>query len=230
MESTLAFIMHVGTALLLGAAIGLERQFGQHLAGLRTNTLVSLGAALFVSVGLLFEGEHNPTRVAGQVVTGVGFLGAGVLMKEGLNIRGLNTAATLWCSAAVGTLAGGGLLLQAVIGAAAVLAANLALRPAVQKIDALRKTAVYVETIYRLRVSCEAKEAAVVRSIVLRHVNAHPAMTVQGISTKEAEPAGSVAVEVDIYSRERGDKFMNDLVTRLCIEPNVSAVTWEQVR
>src|SRR5947199_4901290 len=125
----LQFSLNVGMALLLGMAIGLERQFRQHPAGLRTNALVCLGAALFVSLSFLAGGRDDRTRVAGQVVSGIGFLGGGVILREGLNVRGMSTAATLWCSAAVGTLAGGGLLAEAAVGTAAVLTIHLALRP-----------------------------------------------------------------------------------------------------
>src|SRR5262245_50173167 len=96
----------------MGVAIGLERQFRQHTAGLRTNALVCVGAALFVSLSRFISPDTSPTRVAAQVVSGIGFLGGGVILREGFNVRGMNTAATLWCSAAVGTLAGAGLLIQ----------------------------------------------------------------------------------------------------------------------
>src|SRR5277367_6021962 len=102
------FARNVGVALLMGFAIGLERQFRQHPAGLRTNSLVCIGAALFVSLSRLITPESSPTRVAAQVVSGIGFLGGGVILREGWNVKGMNTAATLWCSAAVGTLAGSG--------------------------------------------------------------------------------------------------------------------------
>ena len=72
---------------------------------MRTNTLVALGAAIFITYGRAVSDPDGATRIAAQVVSGIGFLGAGVIFKEGLNVRGLNTAATLWCSAAVGLLA-----------------------------------------------------------------------------------------------------------------------------
>src|SRR5258708_6342249 len=106
------FAINIAAALVMGIAIGLERQFRQHAAGLRTNALISVGAALFVSVGRMVDHESSPTRVAAQVVSGIGFLGGGVILREGLNVRGLATAATMWCSAAVGTLAGLGFLVQ----------------------------------------------------------------------------------------------------------------------
>ena len=97
----------LAAALVAGAAIGVERQWHQKMAGLRTNSLVALGSAGFVAFSSVV-GQGDPTRVAAQVVSGIGFLGAGVILREGANVRGLNTAATLWCSAMVGTFAGGG--------------------------------------------------------------------------------------------------------------------------
>src|SRR5690349_21121150 len=91
------FLLHLGVALLLGGVIGLERQYHLHVAGLRTNTLVSLGAAVFVSLGALAGVPDGAAHIAPQVVSGLGFLGAGVILHEGMNVRGLNTAATIWC-------------------------------------------------------------------------------------------------------------------------------------
>src|ERR1700757_2243490 len=107
-------------AACLGASIGLERQWRQHLAGLRTNTLVALGAAIFITYARAAGDNEGATRIAAQVVSGIGFLGAGVIFKEGLNVRGLNTAATLWCSGAVGVLAGAGYWRHAALGATLV--------------------------------------------------------------------------------------------------------------
>ena len=100
LAAILQTVLNLGAAFLLGGVIGFERQWRQRLAGLRTNTLVALGAATFVLFAGLFPGEGSPTRVAAQVVSGIGFLGAGIIFKEGFNVSGLNTAATLWCSAA----------------------------------------------------------------------------------------------------------------------------------
>ena len=98
--------LHLTTALVCGAIIGSERQIRQRLAGLRTNALVALGAAGFVTFSALYPSEISQTRVAAQVVSGIGFLGAGIIFRDGFNVHGLNTAATLWCSAAVGLMAG----------------------------------------------------------------------------------------------------------------------------
>src|SRR4051812_36638815 len=97
---SVSFVTNIVAAAFLGMAIGLERQLRPHTAGLRTNTLVSLGAALFVSLSLLMEETSSPTRMASYVVSGLGFLGGGVILRDGLNVKGLNTAASLWCSGA----------------------------------------------------------------------------------------------------------------------------------
>src|SRR6516162_2779864 len=127
--------LNLAVALALGAVIGFERQWRQRMAGLRTNTLVAIGAASFVIFASLVPGEGSPTRVAAQVVSGIGFLGAGIIFREGLNITGLNTAATLWCSAAVGVLAGEGLAAHAALATAFVIFANLGMRPLVRLIN-----------------------------------------------------------------------------------------------
>lgn len=126
-------------AFLLGTAIGFERQYRQRTAGLRTNVLVAVGAALFVDIAMryfaLYGGTPSPLHVIAYVVSGVGFLGAGVIMREEGNIRGINTAATLWGSAAVGVASGAGLFVEAVLGTGFVLAANTLLRPIVNAIN-----------------------------------------------------------------------------------------------
>src|SRR6516165_9241072 len=146
------FLLNIAVALVLGIAIGIERQFRQHTAGLRTNALVCVGAALFVTLSRLEGHESSPTRIAAQVV------------------RGMNTAATLWCSAAVGSLAGAGFLVEGTIGTGTVLFIHLALRPLVRKIETMTKTVAEIETLYRLRVACAAREEGVVRLVLMRHV------------------------------------------------------------
>jgi putative Mg2+ transporter-C (MgtC) family protein len=130
--TTLEMVIRVAAGLGFGAAIGFERQYRARMAGLRTNALVAVGATLFVLLSSYgfdgLPGTADPTRVAAQIVSGIGFLGAGVIMREGLTVRGLNTAATLWCSAAIGSLAGAGLFHVAITGTAVVLLVNIALR------------------------------------------------------------------------------------------------------
>lgn len=129
------FVIHLATSFMCGSAIGLERQWRHRTAGLRTNALVALGSSLFVMVNDSFAGEFDRSRIAAQVVSGIGFLGAGVIMRDGPTVRGLNTAATIWCSAAVGLMAGSGALLKAFLGTGAIIFANVLLRPVAERVN-----------------------------------------------------------------------------------------------
>ena len=130
------FLIRLLTAFGLGAVIGFEREFRSAGAGLRTTALVSTGAAMFVLASYYFIdiGEASPSRILAGVVTGVGFLGAGVIFKDMHDVHGLTTAATIWCAAAIGCLSGIGMLMPAVYGTVIVLIITFALRPISKKI------------------------------------------------------------------------------------------------
>lgn len=140
------FIFRLASALLAGAIIGLQRELKQRQAGLTTNALVSVGACIFIliSEGVIMAAiasggpvNNDNLRVLSQVVTGIGFLGAGVIMKDGVTIHGLSSAATIWCSAAVGCLCGFGLWREALIAVGAILLINWGLKslePYIKKI------------------------------------------------------------------------------------------------
>jgi putative Mg2+ transporter-C (MgtC) family protein len=123
-------MLRLALAGVLGGMIGLERELREREAGLRTHLLVAVGAALFTIVGAYGFGgiRTDPTRIAAQVVTGIGFLGAGAIIRQGFSIRGLTTAATLWVVAAVGLAAGAGYYSAAVISTGLVLLALWPLR------------------------------------------------------------------------------------------------------
>src|ERR1700679_1128063 len=150
-ETTLALL----TAFFLGGIIGLERQWRQRSAGLRTNVLVAVGAAAFVDLGLRVGGSDGGVRVIAYVVSGIGFLGAGVIMKEGAQVRGINTAATLWASAAVGAFAGSALYGEAVLVPVFVLAGNTLLRPVANYVNRLPISPKSTEAVYRIHVTCK---------------------------------------------------------------------------
>jgi putative Mg2+ transporter-C (MgtC) family protein len=120
------FLVRCGAAALCGAMIGLERELKRKPAGFRTNILICIGSAIYMSVGLLLVhagGEQgDPARIAAQVVTGVGFLGAGSIIQSGGAVTGLTTAATIWVVASIGLVAGAGFPLLAVCAALLVLA------------------------------------------------------------------------------------------------------------
>src|SRR5271155_3938385 len=162
--STLLFALRLLSALLLGALVGLERQWRQRMAGTRTNALVAAGAAAFVMCGLLIANDSSAQgRIVSYVVSGVGFLGAGVIFKDGANVRGLNTAATIWCSAAIGALTGLGSLNLALVLAGAVLLTNMVLRPLAYLLHPVLPDASPVETLYEIRLTCGLSVAVHIR-------------------------------------------------------------------
>ncbi len=153
-------------AFLLAMLIGAERQWRQRSAGLRTNVLVAVGAAAFVSLGEHLNGVAGAGQIAAYVVSGIGFLGAGVIMKEGVRVRGLNTAATLWCSAAVGALSGAGLPAEAAVLTIAILAGNTLLRPLVDAINRAPVDERRSEATYEVRIVTTPETVGEARDLI----------------------------------------------------------------
>ena len=160
------FSLRMALAFILATAIGAERQYRQRSAGLRTNVLVAVGAASFVSLGLHLNGPAGAGQIAAYVVSGIGFLGAGVIMKEGSQVWGLNTAATLWCSAAVGALCGVDLAAEAGVLTEAVLAGNTLLRPLVNRINRAPVDERTAEATYGIHVLTQAEHVGEVRDLL----------------------------------------------------------------
>ncbi len=216
-------------ALILGAVIGLERQWRQRMAGLRTNALVALGAALFELFAVLLTGQHgvDPSRIAAYVVSGIGFLGAGVILREGVSVRGINTAATIWCSAVVGVLAGAGYISVAAMAAALILLAHIGLRPIARKLDRLPAgTETEVETTYRFHAICRAGEEAHIRALVVQAL-ARDDFVLHSVRSKDLNSgSGLVEVTAELQRYGRDDVALEAAVSRLSLEPSVSSVTW----
>ena len=224
------FALRVAAALTLGAMIGAERQLRQRMAGLRTNALVSVGASLFVMVSGLEGDASGHMRIAAQVVSGIGFLGAGVIMREGMTVRGLNTAATLWCSAAIGILCGLGFALEAAIGTGFVLIANLVLRHLAQRINAHGSEAgIETESIYRVTAVCEAEQEVQVRNLMLRMISGMPALMLQSLHSEDAAQAGRIEVRADLLTPLSSLGLLEQIVSQVSLEGSVSAVRWALV-
>src|SRR6202035_807311 len=173
--STVQFAIRLSLAIVMGATVGLERQWRQRMAGTRTNALVAAGAAAFVMCGLLLDNDPSARgRIVSYVVSGVGFLGAGVIFKDGANVRGLNTAATIWCSAAIGALSGLGALNLALALAVAVLLTNVVLRPPAYGLHPVFHDATPVETLYQVQLDCKVSSATHIRALLLSTITRLP--------------------------------------------------------
>ncbi len=177
-------IASIVVAFILGTLIGAERQYRQRVAGLRTNVLVAVASAVFVDLAMRVAGPDGAVRVISYVVSGVGFLGAGTIMKEGANVRGLNTAATLWGSAAVGACAGADMLADAVLATIAVIMGNTLLRPVVNAINSTPLNAHAVEGEFDVRVTV-ADDAAPEMRVYLTRLFAARGLPVAEVEMEE---------------------------------------------
>jgi putative Mg2+ transporter-C (MgtC) family protein len=217
-------LLRVALAAVLGGVLGLERELREREAGLRTHLLVSVGSALFTLVsaygfsGFLNSGaavvRADPSRIAAQVVTGVGFLGAGAIIRQGLSIRGLTTAATLWVVAAIGLAAGAGYYSAAIITTAVALAALWPLRALA----------------YRLMRRFRGETGLLV---VQLPVGASPAAVIDVIDGLDAK-IDTIGISqegdrrnVEVALELRREALAHELVTKLADVEGVREVHWE---
>ena len=191
---------------------------------MRTNGLVALGSALFVTVSVLSD-DPNPTRVAAQVASGIGFLCAGVIMRQGLSVIGLNTAATLWCSSGVGVLAGMGHFAPAAMGAATVIFANLVFRTISRKMDQRQSESPSGYVKYLLRIACPASRLTDVRQHVVGEVS-NSELRLRALHSEPSEP-GMMEVRADLDSIGRADEALEQIVAKLGVASEIVGVRWE---
>jgi putative Mg2+ transporter-C (MgtC) family protein len=206
-------------AALLGGMVGFERQWNQGMAGLRTNTLVAFGAASFVALEV--------PQAEAMIVSGIGFLGAGIIFREGASVRGLNTAATLWCSAAAGALSGTGHYSEAVYCGAGVVAINLGLRYIQAAINRYRPHPVDVETGYLIEIDCAAEDEAKIRALLAAGSGGQNGLGLRSLhSRKPSHHDGAVRVYADFVAHLRADEAIERLVGRVGREKGVISARW----
>src|SRR5262245_28466290 len=205
-------LVSLTTAFVLGTLIGAERQYRLRTAGLRTNVLVAVGAAAFVDLAMQLAAADGAVRVIAYVVSGIGFLGAGVIMKEGTNVRGLNTAATLWASAAVGSCAGADMLAQAVALTAFVLAGNTLLRPLVNAINRSPIDEQASEANYFIKLLVDDDAAAGLRDQLVERLEAaqYPVADVEAIERGDLQELVATLVSTAVQAQEL-DLVVSDL-------------------
>lgn len=221
-----AFVEPLLCAMLFGISIGLERQVRRHAAGLRTNTLVCMGAALFVLIGPL--SGTDASRIEAQIVSGIGFIGGGAILREGLTIRGVSTAATLWCSAAVGSLCGAGRLKEAGFATVIILVINICLRPISHKMSGEAAELSNAETHYLLQFTSESSNELRVRKLLVTTV-AEMELILRSIRSEPTDQAGVVRLSAVAVSMKKSDHSVERVVAALSCDPAVNYVNWEIV-
>ena len=163
------FVLRVALSMVLGFLIGLERQLTGHPAGIRINVLICMGTSFFTLFPMLY-GSDQVFRVGSSIISGVGFLCSGVIFKDSGSVRGMNTAATLWCTAAIGILASTGMYAMAVTAAVLLIGSNLILRPLARKVNPIA-VGEENEKQYRISVTCQESAEQELRALLI-HSNA----------------------------------------------------------
>ncbi|MDO9523955.1 MAG: MgtC/SapB family protein [Gemmobacter sp.] len=217
--------LNMVVALTCGAVIGSERQVRQRMAGLRTNALVALGASAFVLFSSLYPNEVSPTRVAAQIVSGIGFLGAGIIFRDGFNVHGLNTAATLWCSAAVGMMAGSGSMEFAALLTGMVVFVNLGLRPLVKWIKRRTRAGLPAERAIRVSLTCRSAQESEVRALILRTLTLG-GMHLSEVELRAGDAPDTVVLGATVTISGVSDIAVEQAVGRLAAEPGLLNVRW----
>ena len=217
-------LLALAVAFLLGTLIGFERQWRQRSAGLRTTTLVATGAVAFADMGLRLTGAEGATRIIAYIVSGIGFLGAGVILKDGTNIRGLNTAATLWCSAAVGAFSGSGLLAEAIALTLFVLAGNTLLRTLVNYINRSPIDERATEAIYTIHVVCDHEAVSDARDLLFAQLEGanYPIHEIETLS--ESDDQVELAAVLVPTTAEPAE--LDAVVAALKRSPVIKSATW----
>jgi putative Mg2+ transporter-C (MgtC) family protein len=194
----------VFVAFVLATAIGAERQWRQRSAGLRTNVLVAIGAAAFVSLGLRINGQAGAVQITAYVVSGIGFLGAGVILKDGTRIQGLNTAATLWCSA--------------------ILAGSTLLRPLVNAINRAPVDELSSEAIYEIHVVTEPDTVGEARDLLTEALE-RASYPIRQIEVEDRSP-DTTEIIATLVSAAVDPLELDAVASELETSPLVSFASW----
>ncbi|MFZ4863306.1 MgtC/SapB family protein [Sphingobacterium sp. Mn56C] len=226
--TTLDFTLRLLVALLLGGCVGFERQWRQKSAGLRTNTLVCIGSAAFMLLSIRIAGDATG-RIASYIVSGIGFLGAGVIMKDGPSVKGLNTAATIWCSAAVGALSGMGLFQEAFILTGFITFTHFILRPLGTYIHQQTFDKTNAATDYRLVLVCKIEVENHIRVSLLHMLEVEDKILLQSLASDDNLDKTQVTISALIKSVSPQDSLIERIASRLTLDENVTKVSWEIV-
>jgi len=220
-------LFSLAVAFVLGMLIGAERQYRLRNAGLRTNVLVAVASAAFVDLAMHLKGVEGAVHVIAYVVSGIGFLGAGVIMKEGMNVRGLNTAATLWSSAAVGCCAGADMAAQALALTVFVIAGNTLLRPLVNAINRIPFDERSSEATYSVRLTAGSASADRLRDQLTDKLAAanYPVAEVEVETAEHADD--KVEITATLVSTAVDPAEIEAVVADLGRQPGVDYATWE---
>lgn len=218
-------IQRLSYAFLFGLIIGLERQFRHRMSAVITNVLVALGACLFLMFGFN-EGANERARLASQVISGIGFLGGGVIIRDGFTIRGLNTAATLWCSAAVGVLTSQGYIVWAFIGSLFIVGTNLLLKPLALRVEHSKYGNRDTEYNYKIKLVCPIdQEDMIVQGF--RDAISNKTITIKGLESRSSDEKDTANIKIYIITFGQKEEDIGKILRGLKSQFHITSYSYD---
>ncbi len=212
------FIIRIFACFILSICIGFERQLRHKTVGLRTNVLVSLGSFMFVCMSFKVI-NPDVTRIAAQVVSGIGFLGAGVILKDGNKIKGLDTAATLWCVSAVGVLCASGMIIEAGIGTIFILISNILLR--IVSKNLINKNS--IQEIYNIDIICNKDTIEYIENKIMKQINNYK-LSIKSVKRKQLSK-DETNLKIGIISNNK--LYFNEIIKTITNSQNITSLNIE---
>lgn len=232
------FSIRLAISILLGLLIGFERQWTRHPAGILTNLIVCMGSFLFTAFGMLAVGDADGaisrvdlSRIPSGIVSGIGFLGAGVMIKEGLNIRGLNTAATIWATSAVGVLCCSANIWFAVIAGAAIVLCHIIFHPLSKFVTNTRYNKVdnsFAERLYSISVIVSDDAAPEMREKLMLAIKNEKSLLLHNLETRENDD-DNMKIKAIVSSVDKDESRIEKIITIIGVDMSVVQSGWKKI-
>lgn len=225
------FSIRLALAIVLGFVVGFERQWTKHQAGILTNVIVCVGAYAYTAFSCMALGNDNDTtRVAAQVVSGIGFLGAGLIIRDGAKVSGLSTAATIWTTAAIGILCTLDNIYYAVIVAAAIVIVHLVLHPFS---DYINKKSHYnkdrrdrAETMYKISILCKESSEIDIRSHLIKTIREKNDVLLHNLESND-EVNGDVKIKAYITTAKKNNDVVESIIVHIGKDEGIISAGWK---
>lgn len=224
------FSLRLAIAVVLGFFVGLERQWTKHQAGILTNVIVCVGAYAYTAFSFVMNQDNtDPTRVAAQVVSGVGFLGAGLILRDGTNIRGLSTAATIWTTAAIGILCTLPDIYYAIIVALVIVVLHLVLHPLSAKIDKLhnydKEKRAKAECLYKISVTCVDSFEVDIRAHLMSALKDSRDIILHNLESSDTDD-GNTKIRAYVSAAKKNDEAIESILNRIGKDEGIIRAGW----
>lgn len=219
------FVARILAAIFFGICIGVERQLKGHTAGIQTNALVCTGSCVFTLMSFMVD-TPEPTRIAAGIVSGIGFLCSGIIFKDGSNVKGINTATTIWCTASIGVIAATGYIIFGAFATILVILVNLLFKPIDRRMKPIKSLQMEMEEYYSLKIICEEAKEISIRRVILDLVK-ECGLTIMNLESGDLI-GSKVEIRATLLSPERTTADTPEkIVSRICVMEGVYSAGWK---